>query len=504
MLLRWTQLPSVIILMKMPRFHQRFLRWDMLIFKITILFLMTVLIIFLIVLIWSTFYISREFILSKFHVVFSTFVLSIILLLLGERLLFVFLGWEGLGVTSVALIVFYQNWRRANGGTLTLITNRLGDRILLLILSTHLVMQFFQKTLNRRMLMLWLARLTLTKRAQWPFSSWLPAAIAAPTPVSALVHSSTLVTAGVWLLLRFGRESLINYKIWLILGIGTMVVARLAALIETDAKKVVALSTLSQLGVMFIRLTIGNKLFRFFHILNHAFAKANLFIVIGSLLHFHFSSQDVRNLNLIKTKILLLSGVISIYSLTGALFSSGFVSKEWIISLRTYSLNRSFAILFFVILVSLTLAYCIKLLLLILRSKPLHLIQEIRSNLIITSPSMWLRLLRLISGILLGANFRSLLVVSSTYRRVVWLLLGLRPVLTIVIAHYKNPLTYGFTITGKFVFILNLRMFTINNVLMHIERTLERRFLFNLSFTYSRVLKLLTLITVTRLLVICV
>jgi len=107
-----------------------------------------------------------------------------------------------------------------------------------------------------------------------------------------------------------------------------MVVARLAALIETDAKKVVALSTLSQLGVMFIRLTIGNKLFRFFHILNHAFAKANLFIVIGSLLHFHFSSQDVRKLNLIKTKILLLSGVISVYSLTGALFSSGFVSKE--------------------------------------------------------------------------------------------------------------------------------------------------------------------------------
>jgi len=154
---------------------------------------------------------------------------------------------------------------------------------------------------NRRVLTLAIMVLVgarLTKRAQVPFSAWLPAAMAAPTPVSALVHSSTLVTAGVYLLIRhrFILRKVSFLKFLLLVGAITILIAGAGAIQELDIKKVVALSTLSQLGLIIITLGIGLPLLRFFHLLAHAYFKAMLFICAGALIHSIKDYQDIRTI----------------------------------------------------------------------------------------------------------------------------------------------------------------------------------------------------------------
>lgn len=138
---------------------------------------------------------------------------------------------------------------------------------------------------------------TFTKRAQVPFSAWLPAAIAAPTPVSALVHSSTLVTAGVFLLIRFYTplSSLLYFhRITFYLGVVTCILASLAALAENDLKKIIALSTLRQLGIIVITIGLAQPSLAFFHLITHAIFKAILFICAGTIIHVCQDSQDIR------------------------------------------------------------------------------------------------------------------------------------------------------------------------------------------------------------------
>jgi NADH-ubiquinone oxidoreductase chain 5 len=134
----------------------------------------------------------------------------------------------------------------------------------------------------------------MTKRAQTPISAWLPAAIAAPTPVRALVHSSTLVTAGIVLLIKF--YFLLNYflfqKFLIFIGLATIFSAGLSALIEIDFKKLVALSTLRQIGILVFILGLGTKWLALFHLVSHAFFKSCLFLVVGGGLHFIFTKQD--------------------------------------------------------------------------------------------------------------------------------------------------------------------------------------------------------------------
>lgn len=137
----------------------------------------------------------------------------------------------------------------------------------------------------------------MTKRAQIPFSAWLPAAIAAPTPVSSLVHSSTLVTAGVYLLIRFYASLRMFYYFCFFVffsGVITCFMASLAAIYEYDLKKIIALSTLRQLGVMIIALGLGFPMLAFFHLVTHALFKALLFICAGTIIHSRYNNQDIR------------------------------------------------------------------------------------------------------------------------------------------------------------------------------------------------------------------
>ncbi|MBV8802688.1 MAG: NADH dehydrogenase subunit 5, partial [Gammaproteobacteria bacterium] len=177
----------------------------------------------------------------------------------------------------------------------------------------------------------------ITKRAQIPFSAWLPAAIAAPTPVSALVHSSTLVTAGVYIIIRF-RPALQQSGLWVLLffiSTITMFIAGLGANYEFDLKKIIALSTLRQLGVIIIILSLGIPVLAFFHLLTHAIFKALLFLCAGAVIHRSVDWQDIRKLGGVITVIPLTSACFNRanMALCGLPFLAGFYSRDLILEI---------------------------------------------------------------------------------------------------------------------------------------------------------------------------
>lgn len=331
------------------------------VFKVSFWFFVSVCIISFLVVAWRFYYIGGGFNLFFFYFFLGLFVLSILMLVVRERFLVLFLGWEGLGVTSFLLVIFYQNWVRYGGGLLTMLTNRLGDGLLLIRLSywSLLDLFFFQFQVSSMFLFLVFCVLSFTKSAQVPFIRWLPAAIAAPTPVSSLVHSSTLVTAGVWLIVRFGQKFLLSSFFWGFFGISTLLVASFAAMKEVDGKKVVALSTLRQLGLMFLSLSLGGKFVCLMHVLMHAFAKANLFLRVGRVLYFRFSQQDSRFLlSGLEEFSLFSSFFIRVLRLSGLAFYSGFFSKEIILLGEVTLVSGVFVIFLLLGVVVLTLSYC--------------------------------------------------------------------------------------------------------------------------------------------------
>jgi len=176
----------------------------------------------------------------------------------------------------------------------------------------------------------------ITKRAQIPFSSWLPAAIAAPTPVSALVHSSTLVTAGVFLFIRFFNY--LNCYEWfnhfiVYISIITTIISGVCALYEYDIKKIIALSTLSQLGVIIISLGLGIPMLALFHLYTHAMFKALLFICGGNIIHCYRGKQDIRQISNVSNLLPVTRTFLNIsnMALCGMPFLAGFYSKDLII-----------------------------------------------------------------------------------------------------------------------------------------------------------------------------
>ncbi|KAF8480535.1 NADH dehydrogenase subunit 5, partial [Russula emetica] len=205
----------------------------------------------------------------------------------------------------------------------------------------------------------------ITKRAQIPFSSWLPAAIAAPTPVSALVHSSTLVTAGVYLLIRFNvllADTVLGQFLLLISGL-TIFISGLGANFEFDLKKIIALSTLSQLGLIISILSIGFPILAFFHLLTHALFKALLFICAGAIIHNIINSQDIRSIGGLCLNIPLTTSCFNIANLAlcGIPFLAGFYSKDIILELVILSNVNIITFFFFFFSTGLTVCYSFRL-----------------------------------------------------------------------------------------------------------------------------------------------
>lgn len=176
----------------------------------------------------------------------------------------------------------------------------------------------------------------ITKRAQIPFSAWLPAAIAAPTPVSALVHSSTLVTAGVYLLIRFSFILGETCSIFLLfISTITIFISGIVAVFEYDLKKIIALSTLRQLGIIIFAISLGLYNVAFFHLLTHALFKALLFLCAGVLIHGVGNTQDIRSFGALSLNYPVVTVCINLanLSLCGIPFLAGFYSKDLIVEL---------------------------------------------------------------------------------------------------------------------------------------------------------------------------
>ena len=300
--------------------------------------------------------------------------MSIILLIISPNLISILLGWDGLGLVSYCLVIYFQNVKSYNAGMLTALSNRIGDVALLLAIAwilnygswNYIFLLEFNKLDLEIYIIGGLVILTaITKSAQIPFSSWLPAAIAAPTPVSALVHSSTLVTAGVYLLIRFNILLADRFlgKLLLLLSGLTIFIAGLGANYEFDLKKIIALSTLSQLGLIISILSIGFYKLAFFHLLTHALFKALLFICAGAVIHNINNSQDIRLMGNLRFFIPLTSSCFNVANLAlcGIPFLAGFYSKDIILEVVSMSYINQFSFFLFFVSTGLTVAYSFRL-----------------------------------------------------------------------------------------------------------------------------------------------
>lgn len=328
---------------------------------ISLLFMRFVLFISSIVIFYRDEYISGDLNINRFIILVLIFVFSIMLLIISPNLIRILLGWDGLGLVSYCLVIYYQNVNSYNAGIITALINRVGDVMLLIAITWILnygswnyifYIDFIREDKFIFIIGLLVMVAGITKRAQIPFSSWLPAAMAAPTPVSALVHSSTLVTAGVYLLIRFNIVLSGSLSIFLLLIASlTIFMAGLGANFEFDLKKIIALSTLSQLGLIIRILSLGNYKLAFFHLLTHALFKALLFICAGAVIHNLKDTQDIRFMGNLITNIPLTCVCLNISNLAlcGIPFLAGFYSKDLILEIvRINYINILIFLLFFV------------------------------------------------------------------------------------------------------------------------------------------------------------
>nr|YP_010326144.1 NADH dehydrogenase subunit 5 [Tiracola plagiata]UNP49269.1 NADH dehydrogenase subunit 5 [Tiracola plagiata] len=328
----------------------------------SLLFMMFVFLISSVVIFYSKSYMSSELNLIRFIILVLLFVFSMMLLIISPNIISILLGWDGLGLVSYCLVIYYQNLKSYNAGMLTALSNRVGDVFILMAISWMMnygswnyifYLEFMNNDWEMNMVGSFIIMAAMTKSAQIPFSSWLPAAMAAPTPVSALVHSSTLVTAGIYLLIRFNMMLLDMFflKLLLLLSGLTMFMAGISANYEFDLKKIIALSTLSQLGLMMSILSMGLPELAFFHLLTHAMFKALLFMCAGVIIHMMSDMQDIRFMGGISTYIPLTSLCMNIsnMALCGIPFLAGFYSKDLILELVSFSnLNLSIFFLYYI------------------------------------------------------------------------------------------------------------------------------------------------------------
>jgi len=310
--------------------------------------------------IYATGYMHEDKAFWRFFAYLNLFTAAMLTLVLGDSLLLLFVGWEGVGLCSYALIGFwYQDHANARAGNKAFIVNRVGDfgfvlGMFLLFWSldaqghgTLTVREMVKWATTIQNQMLWgipvitLATLFLFvgatgKSAQIPLYVWLPDAMAGPTPVSALIHAATMVTAGVYMTARMNvffslAPATLNLIAWI--GVATALVAATIALTQYDIKKVLAYSTVSQLGYMFIGVGVGGYAAAIFHLVTHAFFKACLFLGAGSVIHAMHHEQDMRKMGGLKAKMPLtfVTFFISVLAIAGFPPFAGFFSKDEIL-----------------------------------------------------------------------------------------------------------------------------------------------------------------------------
>ena len=304
----------------------------------------------LVIQLFSTSYMSKDENYTKYFEYFNFFVFSMLLLVLSGNFLVMFFGWELVGLSSYLLISFWSEKKSAaRAGNKAFILNRIGDfgfliglMMILNEFQTFNFLRIFESSLetkpeNLDVIIVFLLLGAFGKSAQFPLFSWLPDAMEGPTPASALIHAATMVTAGVFMLVRISpilQFSELGSLIIISMGLLTALIAAFAAINQKDIKKVLAYSTISQLGFMFIAIGSGAYVAAIFHLVTHAFFKALLFLGAGAVIHEMHHEQNIYKMGGLRKKMPVTAAMMGIGTLaiSGIPPLAGFWSKDEILA----------------------------------------------------------------------------------------------------------------------------------------------------------------------------
>ncbi len=345
--------------------------FEFLIDQLSTVFLLVITGIGFLIHVYSTAYMKEDEGFSRYFSYLNLFVFFMLLLVMGNNYLILFTGWEGVGLASYLLIGFwFKETANNNAARKAFVMNRIGDLGFLLgmflIFTTYGTLTYgevFDNPGEGNTMVTAIALLlfvgAIGKSAQIPLYTWLPDAMAGPTPVSALIHAATMVTAGIYMIVRsniFYSMSETAAMTVAIVGVATALLAAMIALFQNDIKKILAYSTVSQLGLMFLGLGVGAYSSSVFHVVTHAFFKALLFLAAGSVIHAMSGEQDIRKMGGLKSKIKItfITMLIGTIAISGIPPFSGFFSKDEILA---HVFEHNVVLWFFAMLASILTAF---------------------------------------------------------------------------------------------------------------------------------------------------